>query len=136
MHIKIIFFTRQSSSWPDLVSPYSKLWFLYIIAWPSHLTTTSDHHIWPSHLTITPAYQQTSCKSWPRHYSALLVESGNPTDLGKVEVFDKQILNIQPINNYPIFIENSYNNHDQKIVLGIFEKFLVWLGRFSIQFSI
>ena len=27
MHIKIIFFTSQSSNWPDLVSPYSKLWY-------------------------------------------------------------------------------------------------------------
>ena len=27
MHIKHIFFTCQSSSWPDLMSPYSKLWF-------------------------------------------------------------------------------------------------------------
>ena len=28
MHIKIIFFTSQSTSWPDLVSPFSKLWYM------------------------------------------------------------------------------------------------------------
>ena len=69
-------------------------------------------------------------------HSASLLESGNPPDFGQVEVFDKQIMNFQHINNYPIFIEKSYNKYVQNIVvLGIFEKFLVWLGRFSIQIS-
>ena len=35
MHIIIIFFTCQSARWPDLVSPYSKLWFKHLhISWP------------------------------------------------------------------------------------------------------
>ena len=70
--------------------------------------------------------------AWPEKlilamkHSAFLINSRNPTALGQVEVFNKQIMNFQNIINLTIFIEKSYNNHDLNIVvLGIYEKVLV-----------
>ena len=70
------------------------------------------------------------------HHCSLTIKAYWLIDLGQVEVFDKQIMNFQHINNYPIFIEKPYNKHDQNLGLfGIFEIFLVWLGRFPNKIS-
>ena len=37
MHIKNIFFTSQSLSWPDLVWPYSKLWYRVVDSYRIHV---------------------------------------------------------------------------------------------------
>ena len=42
MHTKLVFSTSQSSSWPDLVSPYSKLWFIKLILRGSPVLLSTD----------------------------------------------------------------------------------------------
>ena len=59
MHIKNIFFTSQSSSWPDLVSPYSKLWF---IMFSEMLWSTRWAWAWGSHCITGDAAEGRTCQ--------------------------------------------------------------------------
>ena len=81
--------------------------------WVAHINT-SHTVAWPAKLILAQSH------------SALLLESGNPTDFVQVEVFNKQNMNFQHINNNLICIEKSYKKHAKNIVvLRIYEK--VWV---------